>query len=240
MQGLIYRAVAWGPDVGVGINGARYITLQGIAKADPFSDRTLVGNEVLCSRLGAMLGLPTPPGALFFDSDDKAHHVGLQFGELAALPAPVVPPVLVASLPAMAAGIIAFDYWVANEDRNDGNLAFSPGNIPLAVFDHDQALGGGFRDELLKLPGRSCDSIVDLGSHCLAAHAPPAAYFGPWLDRIAGFPEALVRGQCESLVAAGYWSQAEAGGVTEFLAARRHCLRAILERELPDLDWGML
>lgn len=44
--------------------------------------------------------------------------------------------------------IVIFDCWVANDDRHEGNLAYSRGLIPPIVFDHDKAILGPGGDGL--------------------------------------------------------------------------------------------
>jgi hypothetical protein len=224
----------------MGINEARYLTLQGIGKADQYDHINRVGAEAICSRLGMILGLPVPPGVVVQDPDGRFTWVSLQFGDLSALPAPIVPPALVQHRPADAAGVIVFDHWVGNDDRHDGNLAFSQGNLPLAVFDHDQALGGGFRSEIPLLPGKADQALLDPANHCLMPHAPPAHFFEPWLDLVRSTPASLIEAQCADLVRAGYWTDDEAAAVSAFLTLRREHLSEILRSQLPSLNWGPL
>ena len=52
----------WFPDGSRIASAARYCTMTGIAKVAATNQPYVVANELICGRLGLMLGLPIPPG----------------------------------------------------------------------------------------------------------------------------------------------------------------------------------
>lgn len=126
-----YEIDAWGDPL-PGASAPRYCTLSGIAKLNSASAPYAVANEFICGRLGLMVGLPVPPGVVVTADDGRLAYVSLRFGPKGQRPPPTIPEHLVEDKPSVAAGIIAFDCWIGNEDRHQENVAYVRGE-PVAV-----------------------------------------------------------------------------------------------------------
>jgi hypothetical protein len=234
-----FQAVTWGPPVNQGVSRAQFVQLQAIAKVDHDPDSCVVGVEWICARLAQLVALPAPPPALTRSSDGRLWFVCLQFGDLTQLPAPVVPPQLVADHPEVAAGIIAFDAWIANADRHAQNLAYVPGKVPPVIFDHGHAFAaGGSRAKLTQLPSHLADPAP---TGCLVPHLSTAQPFGPWLSVLTGVPSASIQRIAEEAVSAGALRADEAHVIHDYLVKRQSHLSAALRAGCSALtDWGIV
>jgi len=149
-----------------GMNAAVDVTLRGVAKDNAASQFT-VANEVIAARLGQTLGLPVPAGVVAHDAAGGLLYVSLDVSADGKQLPPIVARDFVQSHPELAARILAFDMWIANEDRHTQNVALDPNFTPPrpSIFDHGHALlgtGGGAG------PARLSYYIDKLGfpSHC--------------------------------------------------------------------------
>jgi hypothetical protein len=132
------------------------------------------------------------------------------------LPPPVIPADFVKDHPNIAAGVIAFDCWVANYDRHDENLAYSNRLLPPTVFDHDLALMGNQGPERL-------DALLEDGiaGNCLCGCVTDARQFRVWSARIASLDDDLIEGICESITCEGGLTGEEAAATSRFLVRRK-------------------
>jgi hypothetical protein len=217
-----------------------------------------VPNEYVCGRIGQLLGLPVPPGAVIQpqSEDQGAAWVTLNFAPKNEPLPPVDPATVVAAVPDLAAGVVVFDLFIANTDRHTGNLAFLPSEKRLDVFDHSHALMGIKRGrvqqrlgDLRTMTGLSGQPVDDVGAnrHCLIDHITGAQALLGWaedlqalvsdrfLERICAEASALKIGA----------SPEDMMRVEEFLRERRESIKHLLlsHREeftaIPDQDWGL-
>ncbi len=154
-----------------GTAGARACTIHGVIKQNTPGAPHLVANEFICGRLAAAMGLPVPPGGIVKLDDDSLAYVSLRFGLNGEQPPPAYADELVADLPDLALRIVAFDCWVANRDRHEGNLTYERRAIPPMVFDHEKALMGGIGPD--RLDGAKGEAILN-GCLALKGHSSSA------------------------------------------------------------------
>jgi hypothetical protein len=135
--------------VGVGVSGAHYIACLGkgslgyyVAKQyDPQKPWTLV-SEWICADIASLLGLPIPARKIIpfngkwlgfeLRSEAKSFEPGMEQNIINC---------------EVIAGMIAFDVWICNRDRNPGNVLLqrpSDGmqKYTLSLIDHSHALIG--------------------------------------------------------------------------------------------------
>lgn len=130
-----------------GTAGAYVCALQGVLKQNSASSPFLVANEFVCGRLAICMGLPVPAGDVVQLPDGQsAGYISLRFGQ--EQPPRVIPSEFVRDHRGLALRLLAFDCWIANDDRHEGNLAYARGLIPPMIFDHDKALLGPGEDGL--------------------------------------------------------------------------------------------
>ncbi len=235
---LIFGVAAWGSPVGQGVYDARFCTLGGVVKADQDPTQSCTAaNEYICNRLALALGLPAPPGGLIRTEDGQPAFVSMRFGSLTESPPPVVPPDFVKDQPRIAAGIVAFDCWIANSDRHERNLAYRRGTIPPAIFDHGLCLGGESRSAIPQLPTR----VDEPGfNNCLAPLIQTSEYLDEWRFAISGLPKTTISAIIEDIVGVGLLTIGEGNLIAGFLRSRQGILRRLLERKMPQvLDWGL-
>ena len=231
-----FEILAWGADVGVGAASARYCTIEGVAKVNFAGNDVAVVDEYICARLGMAIGLPVPPGAIVRDGAGIAY-VAWRFGVPGAgRPPPVVPADLIKYHPDLSAGIVAFDHWIYNDDRHAENLAFTPPDIPPAVFDHERALLG---TSMAGVPARLL-ALTDTAPApgCLAALLPDADRLRSWIERISSVPDGLIRSTCMEAVAYGGIDLVEATMAAMFLIHRRETLTTVLQATMSAVNPG--
>jgi hypothetical protein len=169
-----------------------------------------------------MIGLPIPPCVVVRTDDGKLAYISLRFGPKGELPPPVIPEHLVEDNPSFAAGIIAFDSWIGNEDRHPGIVAYvrDQSQRPVTVFDHSHALLGFERGGAIdRLRGRINEPFVT-GS--LPPHVKSSKEFSDWAGRIRMISNGLIRNICAAVVDPDGITVDECKAVVYFLAHRKH------------------
>lgn len=217
-----------------GATDSEFCTFRGIVKKAETQSPFLVANEFIAGRLAMMLGLPVPPGAIVELDDGTKAYGCMRFGANGDAIAPAIASVFVADNPTLAAKIVMFDCWIANEDRHEGNLADVNHTTPM-IYDHDQSLFGANG-------GRRLDRLDDLRDSailngCLAQHVTNAEPFSAFANRIRVLCHPLygmVRSICEEVRMAGIITADEEGKIVEFLEYREPKLIEMV-RKLPNL-----
>ncbi|MEQ1699594.1 MAG: hypothetical protein ABMA25_05760 [Ilumatobacteraceae bacterium] len=234
----IVKAVEWRGEVGVGVAGAVFVTLDAVGKFDVDPSITAgVAAEYLCNRLAIACGLPVPGASLTRRTDGSIAYTSIRFGSLKQNPAPVVPAAFVAEFPDLAAGIVAFDAWTLNRDRNAGNVAYIQNVQPPMIFDHEGCLGGKDRSSIVNLVDELQTALSP--GHCLAAHLTTAADLQAWTHVISGVHPRAWRTPLQELRAVRLLTAGEAKAIGEYLENRRRLLVSVLRSSLPELDWGL-
>jgi len=215
-----YEIEAWGEQL-TGACAPRRCTLSGVAKRDSKDAPYAVANEFICGRLGLLIGLPVPPGAVVVDDDGELAYVSLRFGPRGEPPPPINPQKFVEDNPSTVAGVIAFDCWIRNPDRHQHNLAYVRGEprIPVMVFDHSHALLGIQAGEAVQQLQETVDEPLISG--ILRRHVTSGREFGYWADRIRAVSSALIRDICRTVVHADGITADECTAAAEFLIRRK-------------------
>ncbi len=201
MPATSYKVWAWGTPVGVGVTGASYVGVAGVAKKATTSDPFIVANEVVCNALARMLLLPCPPGATL-DKGGEPYFFSLDFNLVGAALPPADPVQVVALFPRLAWGIVLFDSLVMNDDRHDRNIAHDTSTHRLQIFDHSHAFlragTGNINDILANADGKLC-----IGNHCLAQEMFAIDGLSIWAHKIAQIPDFFIEGITESATTVG-------------------------------------
>jgi hypothetical protein len=221
----IFEIDAWGDSLGVGATAPRYCTLGGVAKLGPAgASAYIVASEYICARLGLLLGLPVPPGIAIRTKDGQMGYISLRFGPKGERPPPVIVEHLVEDRPEVSATTVAFDSWIANDDRHDQNIAYVRGKLPVVVFDHSHALVG-------KGPAwlkQNVEAVVL--SKLLPDRLRSASHLEQSCLRISQIPEFQVRHICDSAAGDGMVTADEANLVADFLLARKRKVLDLLRQ----------
>lgn len=227
MEAHLFALDSWGEPVGAGASGARYCTLQGVAKINSQDARYTVANEFVCSRLAGLIGLPCPPGVMARSDDGELAYVSLKFGEKGESPPPVIPSEVAHDNPSAAAGVVAFDCWVLNGDRHKRNLAYVRGSIPLTVFDHSHSLYG---------PNEGVGRLdrydgVPLVAGCLHGELTNEGELADWCDRISRVDARVIRDVFDQLAQVGALTPDEAERGTEYMVKRQGELYTLIRSD---------
>ncbi len=215
-----YEIDAWGEQL-KGDSAPRRCTLSGVAKRNSTKAPYTVPNEFICGRLGLLIGLPVPPGAVVTADDGKLAYVSLRFGPKGGSPPPLDPQEFVEDNPSTAAGIVAFDCWIGNPDRHQHNLAYVRGEpkIPVIVFDHSHALLGIQAGVAVQ---RLCQAAEEpLISGILRQHITSSREFEYWANRINAVSSELIRDVCQTVIHPDGITADECTAVVEYLVHRK-------------------
>src|SRR4051812_1009925 len=221
-----YEIDSWGEQL-IGASAPQRCALSGVAKRNSTDTPYAVPNEFICGRLGLLIGLPVPPGAVFTAEEGKLVYVSLRFGPKGEAPPPLSPKEFVEDHPSIAAGIVAFDYWIGNADRHEHNLAYVRGDpkIPVAVFDHSHALLGIQAGAAVQLLRRTVDD--PLVSGILRQYITSSREFEAWAKRISTVSSELIRDICRTVIHADGITAEECSVTAEFLIHRK---KRVLEK----------
>lgn len=233
-----YRVMTIGQQVGIGIAGSQYVTIQAIAKSNGPSAPYCVPNELICGDIGRFFGLPIPPSGIVDvpNAPGSPFFSSLDFNLTGNALPPVDPVACFARLPDLSTGLLLFDMLVANCDRHRGNFAVDMLSTPprMNVFDHGHALFGSLPGEgrrrladLRDRAGMSGGSRTGGNRHCLIDVISTVSDFGKWLDRIAALPDFFIEDACRAAVGLGITAD-EANAAIDFLCYRRDHLRDII------------
>ncbi len=239
----VYEIDAWGEQL-TGASAPQRCTLSGVAKRNSTSAPYAVPNEFICGRLGLLIGLPVPPGAVVTYGDDgKLAYVSLQFGPKGEPPPPIDPQEFVEDLPSIAAAVVAFDCWIANPDRHEHNLAYVRGEpkIAVTVFDHSHALLGVQAGAAVQRLRKTVDD--PLVSGILRQHITSTREFRHWANRISAVSSELIRDICRMVIPPDGITADECTAAAEFLIHRKDRVLEQLRRSkgrMPNVQqWGL-
>jgi hypothetical protein len=203
-----------------GASGALEVMMEGIAKDDS-TERYSVVNEYICSRVAAAVGLPVPPGTIAKKADGTNMFVSLRFTAGPTSLPPVDPAELAADHPEIAAGIVAFDCWVGNWDRHNGNIAYVRGVSGISIFDHGRTL--------LRTPNGEGESAIDRwrdephlhNASALLQYVDDYKQLDRWSERLSLVTPELIGDACVTAARLGACNLAEAQAVERFLEHRK-------------------
>jgi len=256
----LYYAETWGNAVGVGASNTVFAQIGGYAKVPTPGAPFVVINEFVASRLGTAVGLPVPPGCLI------GNHAGgdVAWITLSYLPShrmvpPVDPAVVVKSFPALAAGVVVFDFVIGNTDRHNGNLALVNGPVltpagpsqqeRLEVFDHSHAVvNNGIHNGVVSPSGylsANKDQFI-IGGNCLLAHIASLDDLMAWGRRVRSrLPDHVIDEVCaEAAMITSSFTASDATALGDFLKVRRDTVEDVLRKHaasfpaVPASDWA--
>jgi len=215
-----YEIDAWGEQL-TGACAPQRCALSGVAKRNSPDAPYAVANEFVCARLGLLIGLPVPPGAVVSTDDGKLGYVSLRFGPKGEPPPPLNPQEFVEDNPSTTAGVIAFDCWIGNPDRHEHNLAYVRGEpkIPVTVFDHSHALLGVQAGAAVQRLRNMVDN--PLVSGILRQHITSSREFRDWSNRINAVSSELIRDICRTVIHVDGITADECIAIAEFLIHRK-------------------
>lgn len=194
-----------------------------------------IANESICNDLASFLGLPIPPYAITFSEvDDRLLFSSIKFSFEGRDDRPVMGEEVARKMPKLAAGILLFDVFVANNDRHDTNLKTDRMNDPkaLMIYDHDCALFGtegtsrfeAIQDHLAV----TGDDICEGNRHCLIDHFESNKFFRSWCNQIWNIPADYIKRVCEKQMRFGL-TRSECDSATEFLTTRKNKIKSLIE-----------
>jgi hypothetical protein len=144
-------------------------------------------------------------------------------------PDDVKPDVLYQRHPFICTGITLFDIYVANCDRNPGNLKVDNPQKPTTCYliDHERALFYIYAGEGIKrLESRAKRlGVTDAGDsddewHCLVELLDSVDLIGEWVKRIQSIPGWFIDGICDEIATLSI-NRRETEAVKAFLKSRR-------------------
>lgn len=251
---VIYRITKLGDARRAGINRPFEARVGGLAKSNDESPFT-IANEIVCARIGQVLGLPVPAGVLSQDPEKKLHYLSLNVGQEGRELPPVIPVDFCSDEPMLAAGIVVFDALIANGDRHRKNLCrdttFDDEPPRVSVYDHGHALFGtdpptGLERLELAADRLGCvdDEACIAKDSCLIDQALEPAMIEHWIKRAAAIPRFVFEDICREVgetpglnVSAG-----EAADLADWLAGRASGLSNLIwqnQESFPGVTWGL-
>jgi hypothetical protein len=221
----------------VGASGTVFTDLSGYAKLPTTGAPFVVVNEFVAWRLASVVGLPVPPGTLLGNHPSGAvGWVTLSYLPSHSVMPPVNPANVVAAFPELVAGVVVFDFIIANTDRHSGNLALVTGPVltatgpqtreRLEVFDHSHAVVNNGIHNNSRSPQNYLHALKDefvISGNCLLAHITSADDLLVWSHRMSRLlTDEVVREICEeaAMITTDFTSD-DASVLSEFLTSRR-------------------
>lgn len=235
-----FRIAGIGGQVGIGVAGAHYVKIEGIAKPNSDEAPYCVANEYVCAELARYLRLPVPPSGILHAPD---HEIKTWFGSMNFnINRDNLPPVngaeCVKELGHLSVGLLLFDVLIANSDRHWKNISVDFEQTPPAmrVFDHSHALFGIVKREgaarLKRMETRlgitaTQEQTQGNNRHFLLDCGLDTRMFPHWFERIASIPPFAIEDICRSAVGIGI-DELESKTAIEFLSDRRKRIRDLI------------
>ncbi|MFC0546623.1 hypothetical protein [Kutzneria chonburiensis] len=227
VSGMGYFALdGFGATVG-GSGGVSSVRLSAYSRQNTKDRPHGVLNDYISSALGLSIGLSVPPGALVELDGGIYGYTCMAFGLKGDRLPPAILGKLVLERPWEAWGIVAFDQWVANTDRHDGNVAYHP-KVGVAAFDHDLALLGRCSKDLSSMLRSERDREVR--SHEFAPYFQSAEYLDSWCTRIAGVQKEEIRRLVNNCLAVDLVNKEVAEELIRYIDHRKSRVREFISR----------
>lgn len=240
MPVINYRLLSVKDPLNIGIAGGMHLTVAAVGKQNVDNAPYCIPNEMICGELGRFLRLPVPPLGVVAEEGGEAWFASLNFNLTGNDLPPVKPSDCVRLLPSRSAGVLLFDIWIANLDRNRKNLALDLLATPplMSVFDHGHALFGYAKDKGVERLAEHMDTLgiswktgepLESGRHrhCLLDAVNSDAHFDHWMKRIESTPNFYIEEVCRDALPYGM-SAAEGDAAAGFLKARRDNIRKLV------------
>jgi len=221
-----YKVWRWGDAVGQGVLAPYHVGVWGIAKAPDNDNPYVVANELVCYNLAKAILLPIPPGFIVA-RNGAFNYVSLDFNLSGAALPPADPESVIRAVPDIAAGIIAFDVWIVNSDRHDGNLHYDFLQRKIEIFDHGHAFFRGSNEEQARETLANSENQLGIGNHCLASELLELTSIPRWLNRIMAVPDFYISEVIKAGIEVGL-PESQAGFCEDFLSRRRQALGELI------------
>jgi|SRR5665213_1914257 len=229
----MYRVVHYGPAVGVGVSRSVYLGISAIGKMNTPDNPYIVPNEIIAAEIGRYLRLPIPPFcAISGGANSDTHFASLDFNLTGASLPPIIPPRFYNEFREHVGALLAFDIYIANSDRHNGNLSADYAGKQFNVFDHSHVLLSGTAPQGKERLLRAEASLVVDGSlggnkHCLLDQIDDDALFIMGLDRIESIPDWVLEDIVSSSSSHGL-TQDLSEALIGFLKKRRTEVRGLI------------
>lgn len=174
-----------GDDIPYGTKNVFWGTAQIHAKIPEPDQPLMIANEFIGARLAIAIGLPGLPGEVAHYQNEKVW-VTPQISEDSALTPPPMSEELNSKFPYIAAGIKVFDIWVANQDRHNENILFSP-KIGAWLIDHEDILAANHGHDI----DYSFDGWMD-GTQFLGSVSLDNPHVKEWCHKINNIHASIV------------------------------------------------
>jgi hypothetical protein len=248
MPGASYRLYRKGKPLKGASQGFEAL-LSGVIK-DNHASPYCIANEYIAGRIGAFLGLPVPPCAVFIDGGaPKQPWFGtLDFNIDSHTLPPVDTAVCVRDMPVESTGLLMFDILIANSDRHAENFEIDPPR--MSVFDHSHCLFGTTAGQgearLAAMKGRlAITGAAPTGGnrHCLLNVLDTGDHFGHWVERIKALPDFFIEDVVRDVRDKGI-TAAEAAAAVSFMKERREAIWDIVKANTDEfkavMAWPLL
>lgn len=232
MSNIQYKIWKWGGTTGEGSNEQYNVAVCTKAKRSKRNKYELA-NEWLCMKLGQALNLPIPAGGIL-TKDGHQYFASLEF----ALAPQRLPPCTeqncaeIAAQNWLACGIVAFDAWVVNEDREKANIVYlrSTGDVYLIDHGNSPFWDSHSTKAVDYLKGIETQLVISHENHCIARHVTTLNDLSNWYERIKQIPEYFIRESMEQAGELGLTADQISFG-TDFLLDRRDRLKVLFANE---------
>jgi hypothetical protein len=241
-----------------GVNDAWLVHRTSIGKECSEDSPYLIPNEWIAGNIAQFLRLPIPPFALTRnDPSHKGMFASLRFGTKQlhkqtreTQPRDMIPEPCVRNDPELCTGILLFDIYVANGDRNRSNLKVNDPFNPtdFNIFDHERSLffveakqGKKRLDEMLTALGVSRGSVSGHSQHCFLDAITTDEHFYQWISKIASIRDWFIDEICHEMN--DWLTEDEIEAVILFLKYRKDNLVEIIRKHKSKFrikDWGIL
>lgn len=198
-------------------------------KAQRATGMRLILHEYLAARLANFSGIPVPFGDITSLPENREAWVsGITTRDGKVLPPPKFAS-LVSSERHVLSGILVFDQWIFNGDRDERNLVWSS-DIGLWAIDHELAFCGDRESDAAEWLDDN-HGLVLRYAH-LATHGLNDADFKPWIDHIQAQGAAYAERATESARKRGLGTQASLKPYKDFLIQRAARVRTLMSHSL--------
>lgn len=195
-------------------------------KVSDVTKRYMIANELIGARLAAALGLPTLPGEVALDPDNRTCWVTPRVTSPAGVsPPPASAAAICAEHPTVTAGMVVFDAWIHNIDRTADNVLYDP-RLGLWLIDHENAFaepdGRGFNTDV-EIAAR-----MGLTGHEFASEAVEEKLLTFWTQRVGAVWDHVIERPLDEANRRGLLTKDQVEWVTRFLQKRRDIIATLL------------
>jgi hypothetical protein len=200
----------------------------------------LIANEWVSGCIGQFLRLPIPAFSLLRKKNRSTIMFASQSFEKDVTPDDLDPDALYSANPVLCAGIVIFDIFIANCDRNRTNIKVDDADDPTVVrlIDHERALFYVYPKEGLKrlrrIESQNRLGVTD-GSesrdewHCLLNLLDSWDNLIPWIQKVESIPDWFLDTICEEARRLTV-TEAECNGLASFLKKRKSLLKDLIHQ----------